>query len=45
MNGGDLVFTLGGTPNKLWGVAEDSTSVDTGIGQFLYVDTLPVGAR
>ncbi|PSU79025.1 GH92 family glycosyl hydrolase [Photobacterium phosphoreum] len=45
MYGGDLVFTMGDTPNKLWGAAEDSTPPDTGIGQFLHADTLPVGAR
>jgi putative alpha-1,2-mannosidase len=45
MYGGDLVFIMGGTPNKRWGATEDSTPPDTGIGEFLHADTLPVGAR
>ncbi|CEO41563.1 GH92 family glycosyl hydrolase [Photobacterium kishitanii] len=45
MYGGDLVFTMGDTPNKLWGAAVDSTPPDTGIGQFLHADSLPAGAR
>ena len=45
MYGGDLVFTMGDTPNKQWGAAADSTPPDTGIGEFLHEKSLPVGAR
>ncbi len=45
MYGGELIFTMGNTPNKLWGADTDSAPPDTGIGQFLHTESLPEGSR
>lgn len=45
MYGGELEFVMGDKPNKLWGASADSTPPDTGIGEFLHTDGLPVGSR
>ena len=45
MYGGELIFTIGNTPNKLWGADTDSAPPDTGIGQFLHTESLPEGSR
>ncbi|WP_421200282.1 GH92 family glycosyl hydrolase [Aeromonas enteropelogenes] len=45
MNGGELEFVMGDTPNKEWGAQPEDLPPTQGIGTFLHESDMPEGSR